>query len=230
MMWRSHMVVGASSWLAAQTLAGPLLGAPLESTQRACGATVAAGAALLCDMDTPGSRLANTLGPVTRLAARLIGRAFGGHRHGTHSLLFCAAVGALSTITLAQGELVALSPTVTLSVSDIAALAIAYLTAALSLGGLLGLRGARAGALAALLVAAATSTQPPAALVSAAVTIGCASHLLADWLTPDGIAPLWPLWKRRVSLRLIKRTGDSRETLLVLATALLTLAIAGGYP
>jgi hypothetical protein len=115
-MWRSHMVVGASSWLAAQTLAGPLLGAPLNTSKQACGAAVAAGAALLCDMDTPGSRLANTLGPVTRLVARLIGRAFGGHRHGTHSLLFCAAIGALSTVTLVHGELVHISAGVTLSV------------------------------------------------------------------------------------------------------------------
>jgi membrane-bound metal-dependent hydrolase YbcI (DUF457 family) len=228
-MWRSHMVVGASSWLAAQTLAGPLLGAPLNTSEQACGAAVAAGAALLCDMDTPSSRLANTLGPATRLMARLIGRVFGGHRHGTHSLLFCAAIGALSTVTLIPGELVRISAGATLSVGETAALVIAYLSAALSLGGLLGLRGARAGALAGLLVATAASTQPPA-LISAAVTIGCASHLLADWLTPEGIQPLWPFSQQRVSLRLIKRTGDSREAVLILATALLTIAIAGGYP
>jgi membrane-bound metal-dependent hydrolase YbcI (DUF457 family) len=90
-------------------------------------------------------------------------------------------------------------------------------------------RGARAGALAALLVATAASTRPPAALISAALTIGCASHLLADWLTPEGIAPLWPFSQQRVSLRLIKRTGDSREALLILATALLTIAIAGDH-
>lgn len=228
-MWRSHMVVGASSWLSAQTLTGPLLGTPLDSTQVACGAVVAAGAALLCDMDTPASRLANTLGPATRLLARLIGRVFGGHRHGTHSLIFCAAVGALSTATLAQTEFVHVSGTVTLSVGELAAIAIAYLAAVLSIGGLLGLRGARAAALAALLVAGAASTVPPPALVSAAVTIGCGSHLLADVLTPEGIQPFWPFSARRVSLRVIRRTGDRRETLLVLMTALVTLAIAGGY-
>jgi membrane-bound metal-dependent hydrolase YbcI (DUF457 family) len=229
-MWRSHMVIGASSWLALQTLAGPLLDAPLHTSEQACGAAVAAGAALLCDMDTPNSRLANTLGPATRLLARLIGRAFGGHRHGTHSLIFCTAVGALSALTLAQGELVHVSSAVTVSVGQLAALAIAYLAATLSIGGLLGMRGARAGTLAALLVATAAATHPPVALISAALTIGCTSHLLADWLTPEGIAPLWPFSQRRVSLGLIKRTGDSSETLLVLATALLTIALAGGYP
>jgi len=228
-MWRSHMVIGASSWLAAQTLAGPLTGAALDTRERACGAVIAAGSALLCDMDTPNSRLANALGPVTRTAARLIGRLFGGHRRGTHSLLFCAAVGALSLATLARGELVHISTRWTLTVGQLAALAIAHVAASLSVACLLRLRGTRAAVVATLLVAGVASTTPPAALVSAAVTIGCASHLVADVLTPEGIQPFWPLSRRRVSVRVIQRTGDRRETLLVLATALVTLAIVGGY-
>ena len=55
------------------------------------------------------------------------------------------------------------------------------------------------------------------------------SHLLADVLTPEGIQPFWPFSARRFSLRMIRRTGDGRETLLVLATALITLAISWGY-
>ena len=228
-MWRSHMVIGASSWLAAQTFAGPLTGAPLDTLERACGAVIAAGSALLCDMDTPNSRLANALGPVTRTAARLIGRVFGGHRRGTHSLLFCAAVGALSLATIARGELVHISARWTLTVGQLAALAIAHVAASLSVACLLRLRGTRAAVMATMLVAAAASTTPPTALVSAAVTIGCASHLLADLLTPEGIQPFWPFSPRRVALRVIRRTGDGRETLLVLATALITLAISWGY-
>ena len=95
-MWRSHMVIGASSWLGLQTLAGPLTGDALDWRERACGAVIAAGGALVCDMDTPDSRLANALGPLTRLAARGIGRVFGGHRQGTHSLVFCGAIGLLA--------------------------------------------------------------------------------------------------------------------------------------
>lgn len=228
MMWRSHMVIGASSWLALQTLTGPVTGTPLDMRERACGAVVAAGAALLCDMDTPASRLANTLGPVTRTAARLIGRVCGGHRHGTHSLLFCATVAALSTLTLAHADVVRFGD-VMLTVGQLAALAIAYIAASLSVTGLLRLHGARAALTTAALVAAAASTTPPAALVSAAVTIGCASHLLADLLTPEGIQPLWPFSSRRISLAVIRRTGDRRETLLVLTTALVTIAITGGY-
>jgi len=229
-MWRSHMVVGASSWLALQTFAGPLTGTELNSREQACGAVVAAGGALLCDLDTPNSRLAHALGPVTGLVARAIGRVFGGHRVGTHSLIFCAVVGALSALALTQREVVRLPGAVTISAGQLVALLIAYVAAALTVALLTGLRGARAGLLSAGLVALAASTLAPAGLVSAALTIGCASHLLGDVLTPEGIAPLWPLSRRRVSLGLIRRTGDRRETLVVLATALVTLATVGGYP
>jgi membrane-bound metal-dependent hydrolase YbcI (DUF457 family) len=229
MMWRSHMVIGASSWLATQALAGPVTGTPLDWRQRACGTVIAAGGALLCDLDTPTSRLAHSLGPVTRLFARAIGRVFGGHRHGTHSLAFCALVGALSALALTQDQVIRLGA-VTLTVGQLVALAIAYLSSALSVALLTGLRGARAGVLTAGLVALGASAPAPAGLVSAALTIGCVSHLLADLLTPQGIAPLWPISQQRISLRLITRTGDHRETLVVLTVALVTLAIAGGVP
>ena len=110
MLWRSHMIVGASSWLALQTLTGPLTGQPLDSRERAIGAIVAAGGSLVCDMDTRDSRLAHSLGAITQLAAAAIGRAFGGHRHGTHSPIFCAAVAAVCATALAQPELVHLQP------------------------------------------------------------------------------------------------------------------------
>jgi membrane-bound metal-dependent hydrolase YbcI (DUF457 family) len=63
-------------------------------------------------------------------------------------------------------------------------------------------------------------------IVAAGLTIGCFSHLLADYLTPEGIAPLWPFSRRRIHLKVIHRTGDWRETTVVILTALVTVAIA----
>jgi membrane-bound metal-dependent hydrolase YbcI (DUF457 family) len=229
-MWRSHMVLGASSWLAAQTAATAVSSTTLDSAQRASGALVAAGAALLCDLDTPTSRLANTLGPITRTTARLIGRVFGGHRHGTHSIAFCLLTGALSTLTFTTAQPVHITDTVTLSVGELAALAVVYLAAALSAGALLAWHGPRAATLAVLNTAAVAAAHPSTAVLSAAVTIGCASHLLADLLTPEGIVPWWPLSRRRFCLALIRRTGDLRETVLVTVTAVVTIAITSGYP
>jgi membrane-bound metal-dependent hydrolase YbcI (DUF457 family) len=225
-MWRSHMVIGASSWLALQTLAGPLTATGLDWRERACGAVIAAGGALVCDLDTPASRLANTLGPLTRITARAIGRVFGGHRQGTHSLVFCSTAGLLAAALIAQPHAVALGADVQLTVGELAALAIAYAATALSVALLLpSVRGLTAAAVTLALVALAASTQPPAAIVAIALTIGLGSHLLADLLTPEGIAPLWPFSKRRLSVPLIRRTGDQRETVVVLLTAAATIAI-----
>jgi membrane-bound metal-dependent hydrolase YbcI (DUF457 family) len=226
-MWRSHMVIGASAWLGLQTVAGPVTGTGLDWRERACGAVVAAGGALLCDLDTPASRLANALGPLTRVAARTIGRVFGGHRQGTHSLLFCAATGMLAAALVAQDHVLQLGAGLTLSIGELAALAIAYFAAALTVALLLpGVRGLSAAAVTLALVAVAASTQPPVAIVSTAATIGCSSHLLADALTPEGITPLWPLSKRRLCVPLIGSTGDWREGAVVLLIAAATVAIA----
>ena len=54
------------------------------------------------------------------------------------------------------------------------------------------------------------------------------SHLLGDGITPEGVMLAWPFSQRRFSLALIRRTGDRREQLLILATAAVTAAIAGG--
>ena len=227
MMWRSHMVIGASSWLGLQALTGPLTGDALDWRERACGAVIAAGGALVCDLDTPTSRLANALGPLTRVTARGVGRLFGGHREGTHSLLFCSATGLLAAALIAQQHVVQLGAGVTLRVGELSALAIAYVATALSVALLLpSVRGLTAAAATLALVATAASTDPPAAIVSVALTIGLCSHLLADLLTPEGIAPLWPLSTRRFSVALIRRTGDQRETVVVLLTAAATIAIA----
>jgi membrane-bound metal-dependent hydrolase YbcI (DUF457 family) len=160
-MWRSHMVIGASSWLGLQALAGPLTGSGLDWRERACGAVIAAGGALVCDMDTPDSRLANALGPLTRLAARGIGHAFGGHRQGTHSLVFCSATGLLSAVLIAQQHVVQFGAGVALTVGELAALAIAYAATALTVALLLPVRGARAGVITLAIVAGAASTPRP---------------------------------------------------------------------
>lgn len=230
MMWRSHMVVGASTGLLTmQALAGPLTGTPLDTRDLAYATAIAAGGSLLCDMDTRNSRLAHSLGPVTQLAATGIGRLFGGHRHGTHSPVFCVAVGAVSATALAQPELVHVTAGVTLTIGQLVALAIGFLAAALAVALVLSLRGASAATLAAVLVAIAATVPPAPELVAAAFTVGVCSHLLADSLTPEGVMLGWPFSQRRSSLPLIHRTGDTRETLVVLATAALTIAIAGGF-
>jgi hypothetical protein len=184
-MRRSHIVIDASSWLATQALAGPVTGTPLDFRERTCGTVIAAAGALLCDLDTPTSRLAQSLGPVSRLAARTIGRVSGGHHVGTHSLAFCALVGALSALALSASRLVHVGAHVTRTVGQLVALAIAYLTVAPAVALLLHARGARGALITAAVVAAGAQMSPSPAL--------------------------WALSRRRVRLRVIRRSGDRRH-------------------
>ncbi|XKH58605.1 metal-dependent hydrolase (plasmid) [Citricoccus nitrophenolicus] len=53
----------------------------------AVGALVCAGAALVPDADHHNATIAHSLPPVTQWVCDIIGKASGGHRHGTHSII-----------------------------------------------------------------------------------------------------------------------------------------------
>lgn len=90
MMGHTHALTGAAAWLAI---------APTLNTGRAAelvgGTIAAAGAALLPDLDHPSATAARAWGPITRVAARAVAWATGGHRAGTHTLL-AAGVAAVT--------------------------------------------------------------------------------------------------------------------------------------
>ena len=81
-MGRTHAASGSLAFAAAAPLL-PTLGVQLS----AVGVVAASGAALLPDLDHPGSTAARALGPATGALARLVAAASGGHRQGTHSLV-----------------------------------------------------------------------------------------------------------------------------------------------
>jgi membrane-bound metal-dependent hydrolase YbcI (DUF457 family) len=209
------MVVAGTSYLAGGALAGHLTATPIGPAELGCGTVVAMGiGGLLPDMDTVHSTLARALGPVTLGLARLIGFVFGGHRQGTHSPAFCAAAGLLASLALAQTGLVHLGR-LTLTVGALVALLIGYFSVALILGRLLKIHGSECAALAGVIVAVALLAHPHPGFIPGAVVIGSLSHLLADWLTPEGIVPLWPISRRRSALPLVGHTGDWREHVIV---------------
>src|SRR5919205_2069496 len=95
MLGHSHAASGALAWVSTATTVPPLFGAHLGPRDVLIGTAVCAGAALLPDLDHHDSTVANFLGPPSELAARIIGWASGGHRHGTHSFLFVGLSGVL---------------------------------------------------------------------------------------------------------------------------------------
>ena len=84
MMGYSHTVSAAAGWLAlVETGVVQVPDTPtLVVTTLAC-----AGAGMLPDIDHHNGSIANSIPPVSRWAARIVGAVSGGHRKGTHSIL-----------------------------------------------------------------------------------------------------------------------------------------------
>lgn len=188
-------------------------------------AAVGAGAALLPDLDEPGSSVGRSLGRVTetvasgvRRVSRLVyqstGTAYelsqgqqrdGGHRHLTHTTPAVVVFGLLAG-----------------AISGLGGLGIAVVVFALStlgLGVVLRPWGASAvqGApvLGVLLAGAAVVLEGGSVLlVAVTVAVGALTHILGDWLTRSGVPLAWPFtyrgkrwWMFRSPLAF--RTGQS---------------------
>lgn len=172
-----------------------------------CGA-VGAGAALLPDLDTPGSAVGRSLGRVTQRTAEgveALSRAVyrrtstpteqrrpqdGGHRFLTHTLPGCAAFAGLAA-------LLSLVPWgAALVVLAMSALGLATVLGSWTFVGTVR-RRKRVAVVIAFLPAAATllfagGSGPVFWLVGLVVFVGALTHVLGDSLTPSGVPLAWP--------------------------------------
>jgi membrane-bound metal-dependent hydrolase YbcI (DUF457 family) len=204
-MARTHALSGVTVWLAAT----PLLG--LGGREIAAGLVVTAGAAMLPDLDHPSSSIARSWGPLTRALARLVARLSGGHRQGTHSLLFVALVGVLGAAAGAAGGWWAVVPV--------------FLAASLALGVLLHDKGPRNEIAAGVLALAVYAGEVQTAWLGWALALGALAHLLGDALTPERVPLLWPS-RRRYGVGLFTTdTWPERVLAGLLAVANVWLAV-----
>ena len=92
MMGYSHTVSAAAGWLVlVETGVVQVPDTPtLIVTTLAC-----AGAGMLPDIDHHNGSIANSIPPISRWVARIVGAVSGGHRKGTHSILGLVASGQL---------------------------------------------------------------------------------------------------------------------------------------
>lgn len=175
------------------------MGLELSSSELAAAAVVGAGAAMLPDVDHPQATVARSLGPVTYALSKMFAKAFGGHRNGTHSLLFAAGAALFVHELLARTD------------GPWAALALTFFFSSLLVRTLTEADGAMCAALAAILAATLVSVAPDTGWLPWAVGMGCLWHMLADMVTPEGCPPAWPLSKARVAIPVVGHTGDWRE-------------------
>lgn len=237
MMGKSHALSGGVAWIAASALCTelarhvnrlawmPTPGMPAIVV----GAVVAAGAALLPDVDHPPATAAKVLGPITGWVAKRVGRLgaslhqatrtrydgrdLDGHRTITHTGLFAALAG------LTVAALSSIRPEVAVGT----AASVLFLSAAGALRALLPARMRPLHLLVGLAIAgvttvAGTMTGVDWRLLAVPVTFGVLAHLAGDAITVEGCPLLWPVkirgrrwfpFGRFHGLRI--RTGDSKD-------------------
>ncbi|MEU3019035.1 metal-dependent hydrolase [Nocardiopsis sp. NPDC007018] len=201
MMGASHAATGLLTGATVGALLGTHVADPFIC------AAVGAGAALLPDLDEPGSTVGRSLGLVTEGTSRLLrsasrtvyeatGTAYelragkdGGHRHLTHTIPAVVVFGLLGYVVAAVAPL-----GTALVVFAMAALGAG--TVARSLKGW-GPKRKRAVAAAVLAVVCATTAvyAPGGApwLIGLTVAVGSLTHVLGDWLTRSGVPLAWPV-------------------------------------
>lgn len=205
MLGRSHVLGGALAYLALAEPVAHAAGVPLSTGALAAGAGVCAGSALLPDLDHPGSYISTALGPVTKAMSEVVSTISGGHRNGTHSLLFVAIAG-LGTYGLVLAHHWA--PGLVLLLCFALALRAA------------GPREIRKHGLIGCVIVAAAATWltlkyvPAGGWLPASVAAGSAAHIAADMLTVEGCPLFWPISKIRLKLPVIAHTGNWLELLL----------------
>lgn len=195
-------MLGGAGFLAVGAPVLSLAGHDLSAAEIAAGTVVCAGAAMLPDLDHPHATCAQSLGPVTKVLARVTSKLFGGHRNGTHSLLFAAlaTVGFAVLLNISSGPWVAL--------------AICFFFSSLVVRTLTEASGAVSAAISVFLAATLITVAPDQDWIFLSIGLGCLLHDLGDILTPEGVPPLWPVSKTRVRFPIIGHTGDWREGLI----------------
>lgn len=220
MMGHTHALSGAVGWMAVVPLVQgtEILGVSLDfgPGELIAGALVCAGAALLPDLDHRNATITQTYGVVTRTLSRMLNWVFGGHRNGTHSLLFAALAG------LGAGALALFN--------ELAVQIFVFLIVGIALRGLgLGVpkNQTASGVINALatagIVLALYASGVDYAWMGLAVAFGCVLHFLGDILTHMGCPLFWPFITHRVGSNFGFSTNGTVEKYLV--TPVLSIAL-----
>ena len=255
MMGPSHALSGAAVWLGGSWAAAYFADYHQSPLQIAVGTAVCAGGALLPDLEMSGrvtagkggATVANTFGRVSLFLAEVIEKAslatydltkmkhdphrHNGHRTLTHTLPFCAGMGALTTWASGAG-------------GKWAVIGILFFMLGLALRGLFHTWAEKAGWIVITILSAGaaygTYVYLPAGrgypLLGLAVGVGCIVHLLGDVITSAGVPILWPLPTGRRMWRMIGvpnalavSVGGKVETVLLRgAFAIVSIAAAVG--
>ncbi|MDA2807911.1 metal-dependent hydrolase [Nocardiopsis suaedae] len=226
MMGHSHALSGAVGWMAlVPVLDGTeVLGITFHMGpgEIIAGALVCAGAALVPDLDHKSATITQTYGILTKTLGAFLNWAFGGHRNGTHSLLFALLMGAI-----AQG---------TTLWSEMAAQIFVFLLVGIAFNGLgFGMDKNRtaSGVINAMVTAGITlalySAGTDYTWLGAAVALGCLLHFAGDIATHMGVPLLWPFTGYRVGQNVGFKTDGKVERNVVTPALTIAVVLYGFY-
>lgn len=234
MLGYSHATSGALAWLAAAPALNQVATAigqdALTPQEVLVGAVACAGAALIPDLDHPSATIAYTFGPISKSVSKLTALLAGGHRQGTHSLLFSVGFGILCYVVGLSTDFFG---------SDTPAMVLMFLLAAFAFRGLnLVLPGTSSTfkGLVVILQAAALTWVMANYLMTdmnwwwlgLAGALGCIMHLVGDSLTPEGVPWFYPN-RFRLAVPIISHTGNILER-AILGPAMTFGVIWFGFP
>jgi membrane-bound metal-dependent hydrolase YbcI (DUF457 family) len=212
MLGFSHATSGALGWLAVAPTVAQALGNPLSAQELAVGTVACAGAALIPDLDHPSATIAYTFGPISKSVSKLTALLAGGHRQGTHSLLFSVGFGLVCYLVGMSSEWFH---------TPVPSIVMMFLLASFAFRGLniVPPRTSRTLKGTVVLIEAAALTWFMATYLmpgmnwwwlGLAGAMGSIIHLIGDSLTPEGVPWLYPnRW--RLAIPIISHTGNVLE-------------------
>ena len=208
MMGRHHALSGALVWFG---VVGVGLGEVSHPGEAIAAAAACGAAAMLPDIDEPGSTVAHSLGYISDGVSKITNEVCGGHRKASHSLIGVAVVTGLAWLS---------------TINPISAAAVFAFLILLAFRGLAPV-GFRHGLIA---FAVAVGSGVGVALgridvmfLPVAVGVGYSIHLVGDMLTTGGVPLLWP-WKKHFSFPILGHTDSGREKIFAVA---MLLALGG---
>lgn len=220
MLGFSHATSGALGWLVAAPAISTALAqasivpAPLSPQEIAIGAVACAGAALMPDLDHPQATIAYTFGPVSHGVSKFTALVAGGHRQGTHSLLFSAGFGLVCLIAGMSSDWLQ---------NPAFGMIMLFLLAAFAFRGM-GIVPPRVGggfkSIVIILEAAAFTyvvyNFMPTTWwwLGLAGFMGSVIHLIGDSLTPEGVPWFYPA-RWRFAIPIISHTGNFLERFVI---------------
>lgn len=222
MLGRNHALWGAAGWTAAwpaltQPAVADTLGMPATPQMLAFTGTIAAGAAVLPDLDHPDARPARHFGILTRIAAKAVSTAAGGHRMATHSATFAVALAAIAAaLAAAPGDVGRWTAAVMCGFC--CSLGVTLIGPSL---------GLRIPPTVSILAAAAAGWGAWAWhsdirwVLPVIAAYGVLIHIACDFVTVGGVPLLWPFTRRKFAVRLFRVGGKGETVAALCGTALL---------